>query len=290
MIREFKDDMDPLLITESGQCFRWCEVPSNGKEKVFRILAGGRVLFLIRRGSELDLSCSEKEYDSFWSDYLDSENDYRAIRGSADKEDDFLRKAAEAGKGIRILKQDPFETLISFIISQRKNIPAIRSSVEKICALAGKRIELGAEEIRWLKEHSVAEEAGASLFSFPDPEELFNMPEKDLDSCSLGYRKDYVKRAAEDVFSGKTDLNRLMGLDDEELFSELLEIRGVGKKVASCTALFGFHRLDFFPVDVWIDRVLKNCYPAGFPFERYRPFNGVMQQYMFFYGRSTTAV
>ena len=290
MIRLFKDDMDPLLITESGQCFRWCEVPSNGKEKVFRVVAGGRVLFLIRRGQELDLSCSEEEYDSFWSEYFDTENDYRSIRKSVDKEDDFLRKAAEAGKGIRILRQDPFETLISFIISQRKNIPAIRSSVEKICAFAGKRIELNKEEKRWLKEHAVDEAAGTDLFSFPSPVEILNMPEKDLDSCSLGYRRDYVRRAAEDAVSGRIDLDRLLSLDDEELFSELLEIRGVGKKVASCTALFGFHRLDFFPVDVWIDRVLKAYYPGGFPFERYRPFNGVMQQYMFFYGRGTTLV
>ena len=287
MILEFDDDLDLNDIAESGQCFRWEKVNEDKDPVIFRIIAGNRVLFLLKLSEGVyDLSCEENVFHSFWSTYFDIETKYREIRDRVDRSDGFLSRAAEYGKGIRILKQDPFECLISFIISQRKNIPAIRSCIEKLSAEAGEKISLPEKERQWLKEKGVEPRYFEDIYSFPTPGALAGLSEDALKSCSAGYRAPYIRRASESVLSGELDLEELCKLDDVELMSALMGIYGVGKKVASCVSLFGFHRLDFFPVDVWIDRVLSERYKNGFPFEKYRPYNGVMQQYMFFFARS----
>ena len=161
--------------------------------------------------------------------------------------------------------------LISFIISQRKNIPAIKASIEKLCAMAGNVIK---EDVD-----------GNPIYSFPTPEKLAELSLDQLSSCSLGYRDKYVQKAAIDVASGVVDLKAFESLDDEALMEELLKLFGVGVKVANCEILFGYHRLDAFPKDVWINRVLENHYLNGFMFDKYAPYNGIMQQYLFFYSR-----
>ncbi len=288
MRTEFKDDLDLTLIADSGQCFRWVKAKKDNDPVTYRIIAEGRVLYISNPCRDvLELSCSENDFSGFWSLYLDSKTDYRAIRNTVDREDDFLIKAAEYGKGIRILRQDPWECLISFIISQRKSIPAIRSSIEKLCRTAGKKIVPLKEEINWLKKHGIDPVYGEDLYAFPSPEEILALSPEELNSCSVGYRAPYLRKAAESVLSGETDLETLGSLNDEALLTELTKLYGVGKKVASCVSLFGFHRLDFFPVDVWMERVLAKYYENVFPFDKYAPYNGVMQQYMFFYGRAS---
>lgn len=280
----FNDDLDLTMIADSGQCFRWEKI--NDDPVTYRIIAGGRVLFISTPGEGLlDLSCSENVFHSFWSTYLDSGTDYAGIRNTIDPKDSYLRQAAAFGRGIRILSQDPWECLISFIISQRKNIPAIRSSIEKLCRAVGREMIPGPSEIRWLKEHNTDPAFAKDLFAFPTPEEILSLDKERLDSCSVGYRAPYIRKAAEDITAGKTDLAEYSSLSDAELLSQLMQLYGVGKKVASCVSLFGFHRLDFFPIDVWMERVLKEHYENVFPFERYAPYNGVMQQYMFYYAR-----
>ena len=127
---------------------------------------------------------------------------------------------------------------------------------------------------------------GKDIYSFPTPAQLSKLSVSELSGCSLGYRDKYVYRAAQDVVSGAVKLKDLESLDDEGLMQALLGLYGVGVKVANCEILFGYHRLDAFPKDVWINRVLEQHYAGGFPFERYAPYNGVMQQYLFFYSRS----
>ena len=284
MKKNFTDDLDLTMIADSGQCFRWEKI--NDDPVTYRIIAGGRVLFIsMPQEGILDLSCSENVFRTFWSAYLDSETDYAGIRNTIDPEDSYLRQAAVFGRGIRILSQDPWECLISFIISQRKNIPAIRSSIEKLCRAAGKEIIPDPSEIKWLKDHDIDPSFGNELFAFPTAEEILILDKDRLDSCSVGYRAPYIIKAAEDILNGKTDLEEYCALSDDELLSRLMQLYGVGKKVASCVSLFGFHRLDFFPIDVWMERVLKEHYENVFPFDRYAPYNGVMQQYMFYYAR-----
>ncbi len=286
MKKVIRDDLDLLKIAESGQCFRWSAVNGYDNPAAIRIIAGSRVLFMEKTGgSEYDLSCSSEEFDGFWKDYLDLGTSYRKIRKLVSKEKDgYLFSASEAGKGIRILKQDPFESLISFIISQRKNIPAIRASIEKICRLAGDRISFSDSEKEWLSSRGLT--CTEECFGFPSPEALASIRDNELDSCGTGYRTPYILSASRDVVSGITDPEAMDEMDDLELFDSLMKIYGVGKKVASCVCLFGFHRLDFFPVDVWIERVLSRHYSSGFPFADYAPYNGVLQQYMFFYERT----
>ncbi|MBQ7725041.1 MAG: DNA-3-methyladenine glycosylase 2 family protein [Lachnospiraceae bacterium] len=285
----FEDDLDLLKIAESGQCFRWKRIDNGGGPAACRVIAGGRVLFVMEGADQgtFELSCTEDEYRQFWSKYLDMDTDYRGIRKMAlDSGDRVLSNAADAGKGIRILKQDTFEMLISFIISQRKSIPAIRSTIEKICSKAGKKLELNENEKEWLEDRGFPSETGEDMYAFPSAQDIKRLSPDDLASCGTGYRAPYIEKAAEGIISGEIDLDSMEKLSDEELITELMKIYGVGKKVASCVCLFGFHRLDFFPVDVWIERVLSKYYPDGFPFKTYAPYNGVMQQYLFFNERN----
>ena len=284
MILTIRDDFDLARIADSGQCFRFnvCDDPqgiSNEKGSfdgtpAYRVVACDKLLYIRQiDGSEYELSCSEEEYENFWKEYFDLNISYSDLRGRIDKrKDPYLYAASEYGKGIRILRQDPWEMLISFIISQRKNIPAIKASIEKLCALAGD--EIGEEE------------GGGAVYSFPTPERLSRLSLSELAGCSLGYRDKYVHQAAMDVASGAVNLDDWKGLPDSELMEKLLGLYGVGVKVANCEILFGYHRLDAFPRDVWINRVLETRYPDGFLFDRYTPYNGVMQQYLFFYSRT----
>ena len=160
-------------IADSGQCFRWRQ-----REDGYVIPAWGRVL----RAREmpdgaLALSCTEEDDMRLWRDYFDLDTDYEAMSSVLPAADDYLRAAAEYGRGIRILRQDPWETLVSFLISQRKNIPAIRQAVEKLCQTAGRVIE---------------EDEEGPIYAFPSPPELKRLGEDGLRACGLGYRAPYV--------------------------------------------------------------------------------------------------
>ena len=269
MIVSIKDDFDLDKIAESGQCFRWAKDDSGA----YRIIHGKYCLRIRPLDDDaFELSCSEDEYRDVWYDYFDFGTDYRAVRERVDKaEDPFLARACEYGKGIRILRQDPWEMLISFIISQNKNIPAIKKSVELLCEAAGKQRE---------------DEYG-EFYLFPTPEEILSLNEEELAVCRLGYRCRYVKAAAVDVAEGKLDLERLCNMPEEETIDVLKSVCGVGTKVANCVSLFGLHHIDTFPIDVWIRRILDNEYPNGYPKEKYSPYNGIYQQYMFYFYRET---
>ena len=259
------DDFDLDRIHRSGQCFRWQRLPDG----TFRIPAGDRCLYIGSRGDgDYILDCSEAEFDAFWKAYFDLDEDYAAIRARIDPDTDpFLAQAAESGRGIRILRQDPWETLVSFIISQNRNIPAIRRSVELLCAAAG-------QERR--------DSRGETYHAFPSPEKILRLGGRGLAECRLGYRDSYVLAAAQAAVGGALSFGKMAALDDEAVIGELTKLYGVGVKVASCAALFGLHRVNVFPVDTWMKKALKNEYPNGYPVEKYRPYNGVFQQYIFF--------
>ncbi|MBP5471971.1 MAG: DNA-3-methyladenine glycosylase 2 family protein [Lachnospiraceae bacterium] len=260
-----KGGIDLIKTERSGQCFRWIE-----SEGSYLIPAGGMLARVSEAGDGIDvflLSSVGKrktaDIEAFWKKYFDAELDYESIRMMPDKKDRFLKGAAASGEGIRIIYQEPFETLITFIISQRKSIPAIKTSVERICASVGRKIP------------------GTDVFDFPSPKELSLLGADELTACGLGYRAPYIHAASESVYHGDTDLDKRKGLSDDGLLAELMALNGVGVKVANCTALFGFHRLDLFPIDVWIQRALDTYYDGTFPLEKYHPYNGIMQQYIF---------
>ena len=266
MIEIQNPDFDVKKIAESGQCFRMNPNVEDG----YTLVALGRVLRLRETQQGCALDCSQADFDALWRDYFDLERDYADIRASADPNDAFLGRACDYGRGIRMLRQDPWEMLITFILSQRKNIPAIRYCVEALCSRYGEPIE----------------RAGERFFAFPSAERLAALDERCLKDCSLGYRAKYVSAAARLVAGGALDLTQIANLTDDELMQALLTVPGVGEKVANCVLLFGYHRLGRFPRDVWINRIVENEYEGMFPLERYPGITGALQQYMFFYARS----
>ena len=273
MIRiQISDDFDPDRIADSGQCFRW----EKEDQKTYRIIAGSACLYITPLGDDwFELDCSETEYESFWRDYFDLGENYRKIRERIDPErDPFLYQAAEHEKGIRILRQDPWETLVSFIISQNRNIPAIRRSVELLAESCGEKR---------------TDQRGRIYHAFPGPESVMLLSGEALTDCRLGYRCRYVRSAAQAVAEGRIRLERLYQEDEENTIAALTGLFGVGVKVASCVSLFGLHHMDSFPVEVWIKRILAQEYPDGYPYEWYAPYNGVCQQYMFAYYRHRAA-
>lgn len=295
MVLRIEDDLDIAKIAESGQCFRWeaidpCLNISNegGSEYKnaaasyddaqenpvsYRVPVGQNRLYITDLGNDnYEIDCSDDEYESIWKPYLDLDISYRAIRKTADDgTDTFMKAACDDQQGIRILRQDPWETTVSFIISQNRNIPAIKKSIELLCEAAG-------DEIRDCR--------GEKFFAFPGPEKIAALSEEALDECKLGYRKDYVRRIAEDVCSGSVDLAEIERMNEDDAFKALTGIYGIGPKVASCINLFGLHHLNAFPIDTWIKRILAAEYPEGYPYEKYAPYNGIFQQYMFAYYRN----
>ena len=251
------------LTAASGQCFRF--VPAT--KGACLLTAGNRRVMICEAGDDLfDFSCTEEEFKAVWHGYFDLGTDYMRIMDMVPPDGSFLSEAVAYARGLRILRQEPFETLISFILSQRKSIPAIRNCVERLCEKFGRRLS-------------------EDFFAFPEPAALMEAGEEGLLSCGLGYRAKYVRKTAEMIAMERVSLEGMRRLPDAELLGELTQLPGVGVKVASCVMLFAYHRLDAFPVDVWIDRVLRQNYPEGFPFERYIGVSGILQQQLFCYAR-----
>lgn len=260
-------------ICGSGQCFRLklleTRQDSEGRVKEkYGLAALGRYLVMEQCGKTVSLSCSQEEFEQVWKNYFDLNEDYGKIIASIDPEDLYLRRAAEFGSGIRILRQDLWEMIISFIISQQNNIPRIRRCIEALCREYGERRRA---------------EDGTVYDTFPSPQALAEAEEKDLYACNLGYRSRYVRETALSICRGEVDLKALMSMTGEEAVKELQKLCGVGTKVANCVSLFALHHTDAFPVDTHINHALRTQYPEGFPFERYPGCSGSLQQYIFYY-------
>lgn len=263
MIFRTIEDFSPEAIADSGQCFRMRAQPDG-----VRLIACGRWLKITPAEGGFWFSCTDEEFETVWRPYFDLDADYAAYRARILKRDKFLQCAAEYGAGLRILRQEPFEMLVSFIISQRKSIPAIRTAVEALCTRFGSPLDT----------------PEGTAYAFPTPPQLAAASPEELAACGLGYRAPYVQDAARRTADGTLDLAALAELSDEQLLEQLQTVCGVGVKVASCTALFAYHRLGALPVDVWIERVLRQVYGGQWP-RRYQPCAGVLQQYIFYYAR-----
>lgn len=253
--------LDPVKTFECGQCFRW-----NGDENgVYTGVVGSKTLRVWTADGMVMCSAPPEELP-FWQSYFDLDTDYTPAL-ELYSHSDYLTDCARFGAGIRILRQDPWETLCSFIISQCNNIPRIKSIVEKLCCLFGDRLESG-------------------LFSFPGPERIAPLSPADLAPLRCGYRAEYILDAARQVTEGLLDLEHLYLLPSQEIFARATAVKGVGKKVADCFMLYGLHIMDRFPVDVWMKRALKENLPADFDPSVLGNYSGLTQQYIFYYARS----
>jgi N-glycosylase/DNA lyase len=277
------EDGLPILIIEDqanysveqtfdcGQCFRFERyLPSKYEYEVHGV-AHGKYLRVAKQGNTLIVTnATLEDYQSYLGSYLGLDYDWDAIK------DDILTRcpdskgladAAEIASGIRILKQEPWETVASFIISQNNNIPRIKKTVETFCRLYGDRISVGDME----------------FFAFPTPQATLSAGIEGLAPLRAGYRDKYLVSCAQRFADGYT-LPSPEG--PEECIKELCKLHGVGPKVASCIALFTLNRLDSFPVDVWMKRAIKLYFPEGFDHKTLGSYAGVAQQYLFYYERT----
>ena len=266
MVNVSSEYFDLHKIADSGQCFRI--VPSS--EGGYIAMSEDRYVHasMCEDGS-WNIDCPDWEFEQYWKHYFDLDRSYAEWFASVDPDDEYLSNAAHAGVGLRVVNQNPWETLVSFIVSQRRSVASITTCVTRICQKFGE---------------PMGDDAGEA-FEFPTPERLASLSLGELADCGLGYRTDYVLDAARRVASGQVDLEALGDAGDEELLETLMQINGVGIKVANCTALYGYHRLGLFPIDVWIKRVLDAHYPKGFPMERYPGYAGFLQLLMFYEAR-----
>ena len=248
------NDLNLKQIADSGQIFRMNEE----KEGIYRIWFRNYTTLVEENNGEFTFHCSEEEFKTVWYDYFDLETDYSAIKALVDENDEYLKNAIENGYGIRILRQDLWEMIISFMVSQNNNIPRIKNSIAKLCALT--------------KDGS-----------FPSAEVLSKVSVEELHSYGLGYRDEYLHRMAVKTAKGEFIPESLTGFPYEEAKKLLMAEHGIGKKVADCICVFGLHQLDAFPIDTHVKQILAAHYVDGFPFERYKGYAAVMQQYMFYY-------
>ena len=270
MLVQIHDLFDLQKIADSGQCFRVAVFPDH----TYRFISRNQILY-IRRISDKDyeVDCTAEEWENIWIQYFDLERDYRALWNTIPEGDCFLKCAARVGEGIRVLRQDPWETLISFILSQRKSIPAIRSSVELLSERYGTKVQTSRE----------------ILHLFPTAWQMREASVEEYALCKTGYRAPYLYDAVHQVLQGGLDLQHISSLSDKELVSALEKVRGVGIKVANCVALFAYGRTACVPVDTWIKKNIQQKYGGENPFVQYGAGAGIMQQCFFYYAQSHKA-
>lgn len=252
-------------IFHCGQTFRFFKEGPG-----YLGIAYNRVI-LVYETSDLFVidNTTEKDFNQIWAHYFDLERDY-AYLSQHFSQDAVMSEAISYGHGIRILNQDIWECLITFILSQQNNIPRITKIVSALCENFGQP----------LFYH------GKMYHAFPTPEKLASLSLEDLAIIGSGFRAKYLLEAAKMVKNGEIDLDAIKHMDTAQARLELLKIKGVGPKVADCILLFGAGKHDAFPVDVWIDRVINTLYNKDqFCPDLFGEYCGIAQQYLFFYGR-----
>lgn len=259
------DDFDLERIFECGQCFRW-NADENG---VYTGVAYGRAAKIYREGDSIFISGSLEDFENIWRGYFDLDRSYADIRAGLCV-DEYMTEASTFGAGIRILYQEKWEALCSFIISQCNNIPRIKKIVETLCRLFGDKVTLFGEE----------------YYTFPSAEKIAALTAEDLAPLRSGYRAPYIVNAAKMIASGELDLEKVAAGDPVDALKTLKTLNGVGDKVANCVVLFGLQMLDAFPIDVWMKKALKAHYEGGFDPKIFAPYAGIAQQYMFYFARS----
>ncbi len=247
---------------DCGQCFRF-EKNENGWQGI----AFGKCLTLID-GDEIVLqSVSESEFNSLWRDFFDFDRDYNLINERLSN-DGVVKNAIQYAKGIRMLRQDKWETLCSFIISQNNNIPRIKGIIKRLCETFGEKIEGG--------------------YTFPSYDVIANLDVEALSPIRAGFRAKYILDAARRVADGRVDLDAISHMNYEEAKAYIMQIKGVGSKVADCVLLFAYGFFDAFPKDVWIKRVIDKYYGDSFDESVFKPYGGIAQQYLFYAERYQT--
>lgn len=270
-------DFDITQTLTCGQCFRWHEMGRH----LFRGVVFGRVIDVEQLDDHTVIfyRVDRPFFEAHLVDYFDFGTDYRVIKEDLIERDDAVKQAIAHGGGIRILNQEPFELLLSFIISGNNNIPRIAKSIEAMASAYGSLIETI---------------DGKAYYSFPTPDQLETVTVEDYRQLGVGYRDKYLRDAVETILEGRIDLDRLLTADYKLLKETLMLIKGVGSKIADCVILFAFKNKSAFPVDTWVKKIIRTYYSEEltknedilkFASEHFGVHAGVAQQYLFYYAR-----
>ncbi len=273
VILEEYDSFDIEQTLECGQCFRFNKLG----EKEYVIVAMSKVLHIKQTNERIEFyPTTKKEFEEIWIDYFDLNRDYLEIKKIVSDGDEIMQKAVEFAPDIRILNQDPWECLISFIISQNNRIPMIKQVIKNISEMYGTK--------------------ASDYHLFPTLEQLSKADESSLISCKTGFRAKYILDAIKNVSDGNVDFEKLKDYGTDDARNKLMEIKGVGQKVSDCVLLFSMRRGDVFPTDVWIKRVMEHFYFGGeetkiktiheFAQNKFGKYAGFAQQYLFHYART----
>ncbi len=273
VILEEYDSFDIEQTLECGQCFRFNKLG----EKEYVIVAMSKVLHIKQTNERIEFyPTTKKEFEEIWLDYFDLNRDYLEIKKIVSDGDEIMQKAVEFAPDIRILNQDPWECLISFIISQNNRIPMIKQVIKNISEMYGTK--------------------ASDYHLFPTLEQLSKADESSLISCKTGFRAKYILDAIKNVSDGNVDFEKLKDYGTDDARNKLMEIKGVGQKVSDCVLLFSIRRGDVFPTDVWIKRVMEHFYFGGeetkiktiheFAQNKFGKYAGFAQQYLFHYART----
>ena len=279
------DSFELKDIFECGQCFRWNKedngsytgVTSKCVINVEKVKS--KIIFDAKPFSKM----SDADIKKHIAYYFDLDRDYSKLRKKIASVDDNLKVATKYGKGIRILNQEPWETIISFIISANNNIPRIKGIIERMSEKYGKKIVFN----------------NKTYYSFPTPKELSKATVEDLRKLGLGFRDKRIYETTKLIASGEVDLKKLFKLNTTDARDELLDLQGVGPKVADCILLFSdLKRFDVFPIDVWVRRVMNELYIHNkdenkvskkeiekIANEKFGDYKGLAQQYLFYWKR-----
>lgn len=268
-------NFDPVHTFECGQCFRWNRV-SDGH---WFGVANGIALDLEWGGNNIILhDTTPEQYSNVWYPYFDLGRDYDAVKARLSENDPVMAEAVRYGYGLRLLKQDFNEVLVSFLISQNNGIPRIKKIIEALCSSFGAPVE----------------HAGGICHAFPGPERLAALTLEDLKVIRAGYRDKYIYQTVRQICGNEVDMNAILNGDTGCSREEMLKLFGVGEKVADCILLFSGTKYDIFPVDRWVKRVMAELYLGheasyaelnAFASEHYGALAGFAQQYLFYYAR-----
>ena len=285
-ILENFESFNLVHIFECGQCFRW----NKNIDGSFTGIVGKVVINVKQEQDKIIFSgkCLESyNFEEFIKNYFDLQTDYSVYKSKLSKIDSYLRESIEFGNGIRILKQDLWECIISFIISANNNIPRIKKIIEKLSLNYGEKIEFN----------------GNIYYTFPTPEQLSKATIEDLRSMGLGFRDKRIYNTTKMICEKQIDLDKIKNMETTELMrEELLKLDGVGPKVADCILLFALKRIDVFPIDVWVRRVMNDLYIhneneekvnkkelLNLAEEKFQGLQGIAQQYLFYWKRENGA-
>lgn len=280
------DRFDVSKTFDCGQAFRFDRVSVSRHENEFAGCAHGRYVSFAQDGDTLYIyNATEADYYEIWEHYLALDRDYaeidREILSMSDNPT--LKDALDASSGIRILCQEPWEAVCSFIISQNNNIPRIKKIVADLCYECGERADIEKMKNHVADLHNARE---GNFYSFPSPERVRELGVDGLFDLKTGFRAKYLYDAASKIADNEISLASLESLDStSECAEALTKIKGVGPKVAACALLFGFGKLDAFPIDVWIKKVMAKYFDADFDPANLGRYAGVAQQYLFYYER-----